>query len=314
MIDIKKDGLNVVEMGIGTWAWGDRIFWNYGNGYSESDLRAAFDYCISSGLNVFDTAEVYGQGKSEEYLGKFLKTASSKVIIATKFMPYPWRLNHRSLLKALRGSLKRLGLSQIDLYQIHQPLPPVMPETWMEEMIEARRLGLISAIGVSNYDRGYTQRAHDTLNREGILLASNQVEYHLLDREIEKNGLSALCTSLGIRIIAYSPLAMGILTGKYDETHPPKGLRGRKYNRKFLSEIRPLMDLIKRIGANRGGKTPAQISLNWVMCKGAIPIPGVKSLEQAEQNAGAIGWRLSEDEVRLLDEMSDQVLLLQGKK
>ena len=296
-----------LQFGIGTWAWGDRLFWGYGRSYQANDCREAFNYSLSAGITFFDTAEVYGQGQSESLLGEFLKTTSQPVKIATKFMPFPWRLSKAALMKALRNSLKRLGVEKIDLYQIHMPYPFLTVETWMDALAEAYHSGLIIAAGVSNYDRGQTQRAYDELTRQGVNLASNQVEYHLLNRKIERNGLMDLCNGLGVAIIAYSPLAQGILSGKYTPENTPPGVRGARYNRKYLAKVQPLIVELKRAGADHAGKTPAQVALNWVMCKGAIPIPGVKNLNQAEQDAGCLGWRLTEEEVHRLDEISDQV-------
>lgn len=299
--------LQEVEFGVGCWAWGDRLVWGYGRGYSSEDVRLAFDASIDAGVCLFDTAEVYGQGQSEQLLGQFIKTTDRRLIIATKFMPYPWRLRRSSLIRALRGSLKRLGIEQVDLYQIHQPLMPVTVETWMSAMSEAVQLGLTREVGVSNYERSWTQRAFDALAREGIPLASNQVEYSLINRKIEKNGLLKQCQELGVRLIAYSPLGMGLLTGKYTPENLPSGIRGGRYNARFIEHMTPLMTLIKRIGSDHDGKTPSQVALNWVICKGALPIPGAKTLAQAEMNAGALGWRLTEAEVDALDEASDNL-------
>jgi aryl-alcohol dehydrogenase-like predicted oxidoreductase len=256
---------------------------------------------------MFDTAEVYGQGQSELLLGEFIKTVDQPLVIATKFMPYPWRLGRGSLLKALRGSLKRLGVEQVDLYQVHQPIPPVNPETWMDAMTEAVQSGLTREVGVSNYDRNWMQRSYVALAREGIRLASNQVEYSLINRKVEKNGLLKQCQEMGVRLIAYSPLGMGLLSGKYTPENPPSGMRGGKYNRRFLERMTPLLTLIKRIGSDHAGKTPAQVALNWCICKGTLPIPGAKNVGQAEQNVGALGWRLTEEEVALLDEASEKM-------
>ncbi len=299
--------LQAVEFGVGAWAWGDRLVWGYGRGYAASEVRRAFDVSVAAGIRLFDTAEVYGQGQSELLLGEFIKTVEQPLIIATKFMPYPWRLGRGSLLKALRNSLKRLGLQQVDLYQVHHPMPPVNPETWMEAMTEAVQAGLVREVGVSNYDRSWTQRAYVALAREGIRLASNQVEYSLINRKVEKNGLLKQCQEQGVRLIAYSPLGMGLLSGKYTPENPPTGIRGGRYNRRFLERLVPLLTLMKRIGSDHAGKAPAQVALNWVICKGALPIPGAKNVAQAEQNAGTLGWRLTDEEVALLDEASDKL-------
>jgi aryl-alcohol dehydrogenase-like predicted oxidoreductase len=296
-----------IELGLGTAAWGDRFLWGYGQDYKEEDLKQAFQSSLAAQVNFFDTAEVYGSGQAESLLGEFLKTTDLPAKIATKFMPYPWRLRRGSLLSALRASLARLGRTRVSLYQIHQPLPPVRVETWMEGMAEAFQAGMIEAIGVSNYDRTRTQRAYDALIRLGIPLASNQVEYSLLNRRVEKNGLLDFCKGLGITVIAYSPLAKGVLSGKYSAQSPPRGVRSTMYTPGFLAKTQALINQLRKIGSDRGGKTAGQVALNWAICKGTIPIPGAKNLQQAEQNAAAGGWRLSEDEVSLLDELSDRV-------
>lgn len=297
-----------IELGIGAWAWGDRLFWGYGRGYGEEDVRAAFDVSLEMGVRFIDTAEAYGQGASETLLGKFLQTVDVPISVATKFMPFPWRLRRADLLRSLKNSLVRLRAQQVDLYQIHQPLPPVKPEVWMEAMIEAYQAGLIKAIGVSNYDRSWMQRAHDRLVQDGIGLAANQVEYHLLNRSVEKNGLLRHCQDLGIRLISYSPLASGVLTGKYSPERPLHGIRAGKYNGRYLAQIQPLIRLLIKTGNDIGGKSASQVALNWLICKGTLPIPGAKNAAQARENAGAVGWRLTDEQIAALDEMSDQVL------
>jgi aryl-alcohol dehydrogenase-like predicted oxidoreductase len=304
-----KSVLEEVQIGIGTWAWGDRLVWGYGRGYERKDVREAFLSSLAAGITLFDTAEVYGQGQSETLLGEFMAEAAQPVHIATKFMPYPWRLRRGSLLKALRESLKRLGRPSVDLYQVHHPIPPINVETWMAGMTEAVQAGLIREVGISNYDQSWMQRAFDALAREGIHLASNQVEYSLINRKVEKNGLLRKCQDLGVKLIAYSPLGMGLLTGKYNLSNPPRGIRANRVNfaGRRLERLEPLLTLMKRIGSDHAGKTPAQVALNWCIAKGTLPIPGAKNQVQAEQNAGAVGWSLTEEEVSALDEASDRL-------
>lgn len=298
-----------IEIGIGIWAWGDRLFWGYRQDYNDQDIQAAFKTSLDSGMVFFDTAEVYGQGQSEKILGELQRDLPENSLkIATKFMPYPWRLTSRALSNALKGSLRRLNRKKVELYQVHQPFPPVRVETWMEAMVEAVHAGQTEAVGVSNYDLAKMMRAYEALQREGVPLASNQMEYSLLDRRIEKNGLLARCKELNIRLIAYSPLAQGVLTGKYTPENPPRGFRSRKYDRKLLEQVKPLIVVLKKIGADHGGKNAAQVAINWCICKGTLPIPGAKNLQQAEQNCGSAGWRLSEDEIFLLDETSERVV------
>ncbi len=299
--------LQGVDFMVGTWAWGDRFFWGFGQDYGRDEIKAAFEACLENGTTFFDTAEVYGQGKSEQFLGDFLRDHPSGFRIATKFMPYPWRLGRGNLLRALKASLRRLGLERVDLYQIHQAIPPIQPETWMEAMVEALQAGMVSAVGVSNYSRDWMERAQNTLIRSGFRLASNQVEYNLLNRQVEKNGLLQQCLEQGITLLAYSPMAMGVLTGKYSVEKPVKGIRSGLYNARTMGRIKPLIALIQKIGSDHAGKTAAQVALNWVICKGAVPIAGAKTPIQAQQNAGALGWRLTDEEIDRLDQMSDRI-------
>ena len=295
--------LHDAEMGLGAWSWGDRVFWNYGHGYTDDDIAAAFQTSVSGGVNIVDTAEIYGSGRSETLLGQFLKTTTTPVLVATKFMPFPWRLNRNALMRSLDNSLERLDLDHIDLYQIHFPFPPLPVEFWVEELAKAVKSGKAITAGVSNYSKTQMQRAYTILSKYDIPLASNQVEYHLLDRTVEKNGLLARCIELGIRLIAYSPLAKGLLTGKYTPDTPPSGTRGRNSSG-ILKHIKPLIDLLTEIGTGHAEKTPGQVALNWVICKGALPIPGAKTAHQAEQNIGAKGWRLTGEEIKALDDAS----------
>jgi pyridoxine 4-dehydrogenase len=149
-------------------------------------------------------------------------------------------------------------------------------------------------------------RAYTTLARYGIPLASNQVQYSLLTREVEKNGTLARCKELGIRLIAYSPLEKGLLTGKYTSENPPPGVRGSQYG-DLLKKLPPVIKLLQEIGQNHNGKTASQVSLNWLICKGTLPIPGAKNIKQAEENAGGAGWRLTEEEVARLDEATENI-------
>jgi aryl-alcohol dehydrogenase-like predicted oxidoreductase len=299
--------LHAVEMGLGAWAWGDRVVWQYGIGYTDNDIRQAFQASLAEGIHFIDTAEIYGSGRSERLTGQFLKETDQPVMVATKFFPLPWRLTKNSLPAALKHSLGRLGLETVDLYQIHWPTPLLSPETMMEGMVLCVERGLARTVGVSNFDQSQMLRAYSTLARHKIPLASNQVHYSLLNRWVEKNGLLDRCRELGVRLIAYSPLEMGILTGKYTHDNPPPGTRGVKYAAE-LRKIGPLMKLMTAIGQDHGGKSNSQVALNWVICKGALPIPGAKNADQAHQNAGALGWKLTGAEVARLEAMSDEVL------
>jgi aryl-alcohol dehydrogenase-like predicted oxidoreductase len=177
----------------------------------------------------------------------------------------------------------------------------------MDGMLECVKQGLTRTVGVSNFSQSRMLTAYSALARQNVPLASNQEHYSLLNRAVEKNGLLARCKELGIRLIAHSPLEQGLLTGKYNLDNRPPGTRART-PASLLSNMEPLIKLMTSIGQDRGGKTNSQIALNWVICKGALPIPGAKNVEQAQENSGALGWKLTEEEVARLDEVSDQIL------
>jgi len=202
VVHLGPTDVQISALGIGTWAWGDKLVWGYGKGYAEEDLAAAFQEAIAHGINFFDTAEIYGWGKSERLLGAFMERFDVKPVIATKFFPYPWRWRRQALLKALQGSLKRLRLEKVDLYQIHWPYPPVPLETWVQGLADAVERGWALAVGVSNYNLEQTRRAFNTLAQRGVPLASNQVQFNLLHRQPEETGLLAWCQEHHCTLIA----------------------------------------------------------------------------------------------------------------
>jgi len=296
-------------MGLGTWAWGDRSTWGmdgYDPSYGFDTIRGAYARAIAAGVTLLDTAEMYGNGESERIIGRLLREDTAnrdRVVVATKFMPFPWRVPlARALMKSLRASLERLGLPFVHLYQIHGPISFRPARAVAAALAAPYRAGLVKAVGVSNYSEGEMRAIHGALAAEGIPLATNQVEYSLLRTMPETSGLLRACSDLGVTPLAYSPLAMGRLTGKYGVANPPPGKRN--FSAFPMAEIEPVVAELRRIGAAHGGKSPAQVALNWVMCKGAVPIPGAKNASQAEQNAGALGWALVADEVAALDRVA----------
>ena len=299
--------LHAIEMGLGAWQWGDRVVWQYGHGYGDADVQQAFLASLNEGVRLVDTAEVYGNGRSEQLLGQFIKETDQPVLVATKFFPLPWRFRKNALPRALKGSLTRLGVESVDLYQIHWPTPLMSIDTMMDGLAECVKSGLTRTAGISNFSQTQMLAAYSSLARHNIPLASNQVHYSLLNRTVEKNGVLARCKELGVRLIAYSPIEKGLLSGKYNVDSPPPGSRGRMYTN-LLPRIGPLLKAMTEIGQDHGGKSNSQVALNWVICKGALVIPGAKNAEQAEQNAGALGWKLTDQEVARLDEASDAVL------
>ncbi len=305
-MDHSNNILNGIEIGLGAWQWGEKNVWGYGEHYHEKDIEEAFSISLERGVKLVDTAEIYGNGRSEKILGKLLNNQNTHPIIASKLFPYPWRFTQKSVIRAFEGSLERIGLPRIDLYQIHWPNPIVPMETQLSGLAQMVTAGKLGAIGVSNFNQCQMFRAVRILLKYNIPLAANQVEYNLLNRTIEKNGLLQRCTEMGIRIIAYSPIAMGLLSGKYNQENPPTGLRGIKYANQIV-KIQPLIRLLTEIGHDHEGKTAAQVAINWCICKGTLPIPGAKNFNQAASNAESAGWRLSEQEVASLDAESDRL-------
>lgn len=309
MVEISSETrfLHAIEMGLGAWQWGDRVIWQYGYGYSDEEIREAFQASLEEGIRFIDTAEVYGSGRSERLLGQFLKETDQAVLVATKFFPLPWRFGKGALPRALKGSLARLDVESVDLYQIHSPTPFMSIDNMMDGLAECVKSGMTRTVGVSNFSQSQMLAAYSALARNDMALASNQLHFSLLNRAVEKNGTLARCKELGIRLIAYSPLEMGLLAGKYSIDSPPPGSRGRMYAG-LLSRIGPLLKLMTEIGQDRGGKSNTQVALNWVICKGALPIPGAKHAAQTRENAGGLGWKLTDEEVAKLDEASDAAL------
>ena len=301
--------VSISVMGLGTWAWGDRSTWGmngYDRTYDFETIRAAYERTVTAGITLLDTAEMYGDGESERIIGRLLcedRAHRDRVVIATKFMPFPWRIPFAAALrKSLRNSLARLGVPFVHLYQIHGPISLRSASAVAAALAAPYKAGLIKAVGVSNYSEGELRAIHAALATHGIPLATNQVEYSLLRTMPESNGLLRACRELGVTLLAYSPLAMGRLTGKYSQANPPPGKRN--FSAFPMAEIEPVIAELRRCGAAHGDKTPAQVALNWLICKGAVPIPGAKNAAQAEQNAGALGWRLTADEVAALDRVA----------
>jgi len=302
LIQIK--GLPAIPpLGLGTWQWGDKLVWGYGNGYRESDTEAAYRAALQGGVRLFDTAEFYGFGLSERLIGRYLQVYQPRPLVVSKMFPYPWRLSRKTLLSALKNSLKRLGMSQLDLYLLHWPWKPVPLEQWALALAEAYEQGLTRAVGVSNHNLEQLERVARVLAKHNVPLAANQVEYHLLERKPEQTGLLRAMQAEGIVLMAYSPLAMGWLTGKYSLENPPPG---RYRAQRYLTRKAQIPGLLQALGeiAQSMGATPAQVALRWCIQKGTLPIPGAKNASQAEGNAAALRTRLSDAQMARLDALS----------
>ncbi|MGA2836385.1 MAG: aldo/keto reductase [Acidimicrobiales bacterium] len=301
--------VTIPVMGVGTWAWGDKSTWGMG-GYdaalTRDSILEAWNASIDAGVTFFDTAEVYGHGESERIIGSLLAgdtTRAGSAVVATKFMPSPWKLNVRgALLASLRASLARLGLPSVDLYQIHGPISLRSHDAIAEALAAAHGEGLVKAVGVSNYSIKETRSIAAALARRGLRLATNQIEFSLLRRSPETGGLLAACSDLGVVPLAYSPIGQGRLTGKYSAGHPPPGKR--TFSNHPMTVVDGIVAELRRIGDGHGGKLPSQVALNWVITKGAVPIPGAKNRQQAEENAGALGWQLDGDDLARLDRVA----------
>lgn len=302
-------------LGVGTWAWGDRDVWGMG-GYdatlTEEAIRGAWEASIDAGVTLFDTAEVYGGGESERIIGRALADmpgGGDDVFIATKFFPSPLKLNVRVALRdALCRSLERLGRDTIDLYQLHGPISLRSHAALAEALAAVHEEGLVRSVGVSNYSVREMTSIHGQMRRRGVDLASNQIEFSPLRRRPETGGLLSACERLGVVPLAYSPLGQGRLTGKYSASNPPPGKRG--FSAFPMERIDPLVDLLTRIGRARSesgqepGRTASQVVLRWIIQKGAVPIPGAKNAAQARQNAGALGWSLTDAEMAQIDALA----------
>ncbi len=305
-IPLAGSEVSIPPLGVGTWAWGDKSTWGMG-GYdaslTESTIREAWEASIAAGVVLFDTAEVYGGGESERIIGRLLAGAAGmrdRVVIASKFMPSPWKLNVRvALLSAARRSRERLGVDSIDLYQIHGPISLRSHDALADALAAAHAEGLVRAVGVSNYSTKETRTMDAALRTRGLRLATNQIEFSLLRTMPRQVGLLDCCQELGIVPLAYSPIGQGRLTGKYSATNPPPG--SRTFSAHPMEQVDAVVAELRRIGDAHGGRTPSQVALAWIMARGAVPIPGAKNRAQAEDNAGALGWRLSDEELARLD-------------
>ncbi len=308
--------LSLPTMGCGTWAWGNRLLWGY-NERMDAELQATFNLCASNGATFFDTGDSYGtgrlNGRSEQLLGQFATTyrgsGQDTICLATKLAPYPWRWTRQSLVAAASASARRLGRA-VDLVQLHWSTANYAP--WQEGplldgLADLYEQGKVKGVGLSNFGPRRLRRAQQQLAARGVPIATLQVQYSLLSTyPVVELDLKSVCDELGVQLIAYSPLALGLLTGKFSEQGPlPKGLRGWLCQQ-LLPGARSLLTCLQEIAAFRQ-KTMAQVALNWCICKGTLPIPGAKTAAQATQNLGALGWQLDSGEIDALDREAAKV-------
>jgi len=302
--ELGKSGIKISVIGLGTWQWGSRE-WGWNGLYAEKDVTAAFQKGLELGINFVDTAEIYGHGRSEEILGRAIHGFRDQVVIATKV--WPWNLSYGRVLRSADRSLRRLRADVIDLYQIHWPNRLVNTRDTMKAMKKLMETGKVRCVGVSNFNVKQMKAAQDAL--APIELASNQVKYNLLDRGIERE-LRAAALGSQITIIAYSPLAKGLLAGKYTKDSKPISFVQRaspRFSKRNLATFDDARKLLKQIGDSHG-KTVAQVALNWLISKeNVIAIPGAKRSVDVEDNAGATGWQLTRDEITSMERITDQI-------
>ncbi|CAM8930560.1 unnamed protein product [Rhodiola kirilowii] len=308
---VRMGPLSVSPMGLGTWAWGNQLLWGYDE-KMDSELQRVFDLVVDNGINLFDTADSYGtgrfNGRSEKLLGKFIrefpgrKEKRDELVIATKFAAYPWRLTPRQFVKACEQSLERMEIEQIGIGQLHWSTAnyaPLQERALWDGLVAMYDKGLVRAVGVSNYGPKQLLKIHEYLKVRGVPLCSAQVQYSLVSMGESQTEMKRVCDSLGIRVISYSPLGLGMLTGKYTPSNLPSGPRAILFSQ-ILPGLEPLLEALTKI-AQRRRKTIPQVAINWCICKGTIPIPGVRTVKQAEENLGALGWRLSTEEILVLE-------------
>ncbi len=277
-----------------------------GQDEKNATVRAALD----GGINWFDTAELYGGGVSEASLSAALKAANkldADVVVATKW--WPLFRTARNIPLTIQERIRFLDGYTISNYMVHQPFGLSSPEAEMEAMADLVEAGKILSAGVSNFNPEQMRRAYKTLQKRGLPLAVNQVRYSLLNRSIETNGVLDTAKELGITIIAYTPLASGLLTGKYHknpELLQKKSFLWRGRLQRGVEKSRSLVNLLEEIG-RRYDATPAQVALNWVINSHGetiVTIPGATRVRQAEESAGAMKFKLSEDEIAQLNKLS----------
>jgi aryl-alcohol dehydrogenase-like predicted oxidoreductase len=309
MATLGRSQVEAPRLGMGAMTWGQPAGWArwtpaqlaYGPSHGADEEAQALEVSLAAGVNLIDTAAMYSAGASERRVGELAR--GREVLIATKFPPSPMG-RAEQYPQALEASLARLQRDTIDLNQHHFPSGRTPIPRLMALMAEAVQAGKVRAIGVSNYSAAEMRLAHAELAKRGVPLASNQVQYSLLHRAPEVNGVLEACRELGVTLLAYSPLAMGALTGKYSGRQRAGGMRRLlpTFGRGAMEAVQPVVALLRQIG-ERYGKSPSQVALRWLMeNENVLPIPGAKNARQAQENAGALMFSLTPEEVEQLSQ------------
>ena len=309
-----KSDIKITPIGLGCWQFSKKgnLAGKFWPSLEDELIRDIIRISLEGEINWFDTAEIYGKGASEKILAKSLVALGKKpgdVLIATKWWPmFRWASN---IIKTIDERLTCLSPFPIDLYQVHQPYGFSSEINEMEAIAKLVQAKKIKQVGVSNFSASKMRNAWETLQKSGINLLSNQVQYSLLSRKIETNGVLDTAKELGITIIAYSPLAQGLVTGKFhDNPELLKNIGYRKHSSMFkpngLEKSRPVTEMVKKL-AMKYGATPSQVALNWLIHfhgDTVVAIPGATKARHAEENTGTMKFRLSSEDMRLLDEVS----------
>lgn len=306
--------LRVTPVGLGVMQFaGTTGIWRFiFDDMERQEMHAIVRTALEAGINWFDTAEMYGRGRSEEGLASGLKQAGKEdqeIHIATKWMPL--LRTAANIRKTIDVRQRNLEPYTIDLYYVHNTTSFSSPEAEMNAMADLVEAGEIRTVGVSNFDAERMRRAHRALQERGIPLAANQMEYSLLNRKIETNGVLAAARDLGVTIVAYSPVARGLLTGKFHRD--PQALQNtpigrRMYLQRKIEETRPLIEALEAIADTHGVST-AQVALNWlvqIQGEAVVVIPGASSVSQAEEAGGVMDFKLTAAEIDRLDQLSQR--------
>ncbi|KAJ5095976.1 hypothetical protein NUU61_005332 [Penicillium alfredii] len=293
-------------MSIGTWSWGDKATFGYDATRDLPRIHAAWKKLKAVGLTFVDTAQSYGDGESERICGTLFKgMARDSFVVQTKWLSTPdmtnMLLQSRGPKARLKDSLSRLGLDYVDIYLVHGPIHPSMISTVAKGMADCVQAGMTRAVGVANYDTQEMIKMADELAKNAVPLAVSQCEYSVIRRFPEVSGMIRECRKRGICFQGFASLAEGRLTGKYSRLNePPRTLRFSSYPMHMLE---PTLNVLKRISEERRVPVPA-VALNFSINKGVVPLVGVRDAEQAEQNMQALGWRLTEDEIKRIEAVS----------
>lgn len=294
------DGARVSVIGLGAWQFGAQG-WDYGSDYIDRESRLIVERALERGVNLIDTAEAYGQGKSEQVLSSAIAGRREEVFLATKIFPSA-PLDEAEVVRRAQASAERLGVDRIDLYQQHWPSEQAPVREVMAGMARLQREGLVVHVGVSNFSTELWREAEAAL---GGPVLSNQVRYSLVSRRPEAR-LIPRAQQDGRLIIAYSPLGQGFLSGRYDGTNTPADLRERNplFEKRTMDQAGGLTGALAEV-ARAHGATPAQVALAWVIhLPNVVAIPGASSVEQMTQNAEAADIALTADEYQRLGQAS----------